>query len=57
MTNTGSETAGAGSGGAAVRGMRERAAAYGGTLEAGPLPDGGWRVHLRLAADVDAAVR
>jgi signal transduction histidine kinase len=37
--------------------MRERAAAYGGTLEAGPLPDGGWRVHLSVAADVDAAVR
>ncbi|WP_459249969.1 sensor histidine kinase [Streptomyces youssoufiensis] len=28
--------------------MRERAAAYGGTLQAGPLPGGGWRVHTRL---------
>jgi signal transduction histidine kinase len=37
--------------------MRERAAAYGGTLVAGPLPGGGWRVHLSVAADVDAAIR
>ncbi|MFB9369663.1 sensor histidine kinase [Kitasatospora albolonga] len=32
-------------------GMRERAAAYGGTLRAGPLPDGGWGVHTRLPLD------
>ncbi|MFI8326817.1 sensor histidine kinase [Streptomyces sp. NPDC085529] len=32
-------------------GMRERAAAYGGTLRAGPLPDGGWRVRTRLLLD------
>ncbi|WP_244199844.1 sensor histidine kinase [Amycolatopsis thailandensis] len=31
-----------------ITGMRERAAAYGGTLRAGPLPDGGWGVHTRL---------
>jgi signal transduction histidine kinase len=31
-----------------VRGMRERAAAAGGTLEAGPRPDGGWRVAASL---------
>jgi signal transduction histidine kinase len=30
-------------------GMRERAAAYGGTLTAGPLPGGGWRVAAVLA--------
>ncbi len=29
-------------------GMRERAAMLGGTLDAGPLPDGGFRVHARL---------
>jgi signal transduction histidine kinase len=31
-----------------VRGMRERAAALGGTLEAGPNAGGGWRVHAWL---------
>ncbi|WP_331767073.1 histidine kinase [Embleya sp. NBC_00896] len=37
--------AGAGSG---VTGMRERAAVYGGHVEAGPLADGGWRVFALL---------
>ncbi|WP_412538091.1 histidine kinase [Longispora sp. K20-0274] len=31
-----------------IPGMRERSAAYGGTLRAGPLPGGGWGVHTRL---------
>ncbi|MER7585698.1 histidine kinase [Kitasatospora sp. NPDC097691] len=31
-----------------IAGMRERSAAYGGTLRAGPLPGGGWGVHTRL---------
>lgn len=31
-----------------IPGMRERAAAYGGKLRAGPLPSGGWGVHTRL---------
>ncbi|MFF2351067.1 sensor histidine kinase [Kitasatospora sp. NPDC058115] len=31
-----------------IPGMRERAAAYGGTLRAGPLPGGGWGVATRL---------
>jgi signal transduction histidine kinase len=35
-------------GSAGLRGMRERAAIYDGELTAGPLPDGGWRVHLVL---------
>ncbi|GAA1641793.1 sensor histidine kinase [Actinoplanes couchii] len=29
-------------------GMRERAALIGGTLEAGPAPDGGWQVEFRI---------
>jgi signal transduction histidine kinase len=31
-----------------IAGMRERAAAYGGTVDAGPITGGGWRVHTRL---------
>ncbi|MEV5752209.1 histidine kinase [Actinoallomurus sp. NPDC052308] len=31
-----------------IAGMRERVAVYGGRLTAGPLPDGGWRVHARF---------
>ncbi|WP_417466381.1 sensor histidine kinase [Kitasatospora cinereorecta] len=37
--------------GQGIPGMRERAAAYGGTLRAGPLPGGGWGVHARLLLD------
>lgn len=39
---------GAGGGGLGIVGMRERAAAVGGQLEAGPRPDGGFRVSARL---------
>ncbi|WP_449060756.1 hypothetical protein [Planomonospora algeriensis] len=28
--------------------MRERVSAYGGSLDAGPVPDGGWRVSAVL---------
>ena len=43
---------GAGGGsGSGVPGMRERAAALGGTLEAGPAPEGGWRVAAELPAE------
>lgn len=38
-----------------VLGMRERAALYGGGLEAGARPDGGWRVHARLPLSPEAA--
>ena len=34
--------------GLGLRGMRERAQAAGGTLEAGPRPDGGWRVRATI---------
>ncbi|MDA0180352.1 histidine kinase [Solirubrobacter phytolaccae] len=38
------------SAGQGLTGMRERAAVYGGELEAGPAPDGGWRVRTRLGS-------
>jgi signal transduction histidine kinase len=44
-------------GGRGLRGMRERAAAYGGRLDAGPAADGGWRVWLAIAAEVQEPVR
>ncbi|WP_405008292.1 histidine kinase [Kitasatospora purpeofusca] len=39
-----------------IPGMRERSAAYGGTLRAGPLPGGGWGVRTRLLLDSAGAV-
>ena len=39
---------GSGSAGRGIAGMRERAAMLGGTLDAGPLPESGFRVHARL---------
>ncbi|WP_345694858.1 sensor histidine kinase [Kitasatospora terrestris] len=50
-TTAGTATATAGTGnpaGHGITGMRERATAYGGTLQAGPLPGGGWGVRTRL---------
>lgn len=46
-SGAGSTAAGAGTG-SGITGMRERAAALGGTLEAGPLPDGGFRIEAVL---------
>jgi signal transduction histidine kinase len=43
-------------GGAGLRGMRERAAVYGGELDAGPCEQGGWRVSTSLG-DLVTAVR
>ena len=47
---SGSAANGAGGSGTGVAGMRERAAALGGTLEAGPAGGGGWRVRATLPA-------
>lgn len=40
-------------GGHGILGMRERASALGGELDAGPRPGGGWRVRARLPLDGD----
>ncbi|MGA8118099.1 MAG: sensor histidine kinase [Actinocatenispora sp.] len=42
---------GGASGGSGIPGMRERATALGGSLSAGPAPDGGFRVTARLPLD------
>jgi signal transduction histidine kinase len=42
------------SGGRGIIGMRERAALFGGTLEAGPTPTG-FRVHATLPLDAPTA--
>jgi signal transduction histidine kinase len=57
VIDMGSGRAVAGEGGRGLNGMRERAATYGGQLEAGPRPQGGWRVHLRLNPDAEGALR
>lgn len=58
VTDTGNRRPAAGSsGGRGLHGMHERAATYGGKLEAGPRPQGGWRVHLRLNPDAESALR
>lgn len=46
---TGADAGGSGNG---LAGMRERAAALGGTIEAGPLADGGFRVLAVLPLSV-----
>jgi signal transduction histidine kinase len=58
VTDTGSKRAiAAAPGGRGLHGMRERAVTYGGKLEAGPRPQGGWRVHLRLNPNAEGVQR
>jgi signal transduction histidine kinase len=47
----------AGPGGHGLRGMRERAAAAGGTIDIGPLPAGGFRVTATLPLDTQPAAK
>ncbi|WP_103349638.1 sensor histidine kinase [Amycolatopsis sp. CA-128772] len=48
VTDSGPRPSAPAGSGHGITGMRERSAAHGGTLRAGPLPDGGWGVHTRL---------
>ena len=48
VADDGTGNGGSGGAGAGVRGMRERATALGGTLDAGPGADGGWCVEAWL---------
>jgi signal transduction histidine kinase len=51
VRDDGAATAGGHEPGHGLIGMRERAALYGGRLDAGPDPDGGFRVDARLPLD------
>jgi signal transduction histidine kinase len=48
VSDTGAGTAAPRKGGAGLRGMRERAAVYGGSLQASAAPEGGWCVRTTL---------
>ena len=43
----------AGLGGRGLDGMRQRAAVFGGTVDAGPAQGGGWQVRARLTVEPD----
>ncbi|HJY71074.1 MAG TPA: sensor histidine kinase, partial [Streptosporangiaceae bacterium] len=51
VLDQGEAVAGTGGGGHGLLGMRERAAALGGSCEAGRAPGGGWRVRARIPID------
>jgi signal transduction histidine kinase len=53
VSDTGAGAASANPGGQGLDGMRERAAVYAGAVEAGPRPEGGWRVRARLEIPVE----
>jgi len=48
IVNTGDPTSAPAADGGGLRGMRERAAVYEGTVSAGPRPEGGWKVAAEL---------
>jgi signal transduction histidine kinase len=54
VRDNGRPAAPAAEGGQGLVGMRERATMLGGTFEAGPLPEGGYRVHARLPLEATA---
>ncbi len=56
VSDTGRGAASANPGGQGLSGMRERAAVYAGEVEAGPRPEGGWRVRARLNVPREPAV-
>jgi signal transduction histidine kinase len=57
VTDDGASAAAPAGGGHGLAGMRERAAAYGGAVEAGPRRQGGWRVRARIPLVVEKAGR
>jgi signal transduction histidine kinase len=48
VSDDGAAAPGDGEGGHGLVGMRERVALFGGELDAGPAPEGGFRVRARL---------